>query len=43
MDGWLGVGGGWVGVIGIKAISVQSIKIELGLTGTELGNTYIRI
>ena len=41
MDGWLGVGGGWVGIIGIKAISVQSIKIELGLTGTELGKNSI--
>ena len=26
-----------VGIIRIKAISVQSIEIELGLTGTELG------
>ena len=28
-----------VGIIRIKAISVQSIEIELGLTGTELGKT----
>ena len=36
--GWVG---GWVGVeiIRIKAISVQSIKIDIGLTGTELGKT----
>ena len=43
MDGWLGVGGGWVGIIGIKAISVQSIEIELGLTGTELGNNLLHM
>ena len=34
----MGGGGGWVRIIRIKAISVQSIEIELGLTGTELGN-----
>ena len=28
-----------IGIMGIKAISVQSIEIEFGLTGTELGNS----
>ena len=32
----MGGGGCVVGIIRIKAISVQSIEIEFGLTGTEL-------
>ena len=44
MGGWVGGGGGgwgsgWVEIIRIKAITVQSI--EIGLTWTELGNNII--
>ena len=42
----LTIPGGWgwgVVIISYKAISVQSIEIEFGLTGTELGKKPIKM